>query len=52
MGFFNSLGQRTEQLKQRLTDEDSYECLSCESSLEDDSEHCPHCGSELVVSRD
>lgn len=49
MGLFQSLGQRTERLKQKVTGDRSYECLSCEEALDDDYETCPHCGSDAVV---
>ncbi len=49
MGIFNSLGRKTERLKQAVTSETKYECLSCEEELSEEFETCPHCGSETVV---
>lgn len=50
MGFFESLGQRTERIKQTLTGGSDYECFSCKETLSNDYETCPHCGSEEILS--
>lgn len=49
MGFFESLGEGTERVKQKLTGDDSYVCLSCEKTVDKPYEHCPHCGEASVV---
>jgi rRNA maturation endonuclease Nob1 len=50
MGMFTALGRKAERVKQAVTSDGTYRCLSCEESLSEDVENCPHCGSERVVS--
>jgi rRNA maturation endonuclease Nob1 len=52
MGFFETLGQRVERVKQTVSSDASYGCTSCEESLPENYDICPHCGSETVVSLD
>lgn len=49
MGIFNSLGRRTERLKQAVTSETTYQCLDCDETYSNEVETCPHCDSESVV---
>jgi rubrerythrin len=49
MSFFQSLGQQTERIKQKFTSDTVYECRSCETTLNEAYETCPHCESNDVA---
>lgn len=54
MSLFRTAGKKFEETKRAIVgDEDAaYICRSCESSVETDTEYCPHCGEDSVISVD
>ena len=55
VGFFEKVGRRTEEIKQRMTDAAAegamFECANCGAELFTEPEACPECGSEAIVER-
>ncbi len=52
MGIFSSLGRKTERIKQKVTSDTEYRCISCEETFSEEFEACPSCGSETIVVKD
>lgn len=54
MGLFTDVGKTFEKTKQAITSDDQteYVCVSCEKPVDDDYDHCPHCGKQTVESFD
>lgn len=50
MGLFSNLGKQFEKTKRAFTTDEQtdYVCASCEKPIDDDYEHCPHCGEQAV----
>lgn len=52
MGFFNDLGRKAEQLKQKATaaseEGATHACAECEKLLYTAHDECPECGSEDI----
>ena len=50
MDLFRKAGEKFEETKRSFMAgaETAYVCRSCEESVEEDYEHCPHCGEEAV----
>lgn len=50
MNLFRKAGEKFEETKQAFVggDDVEYVCRSCGESVEEDYEHCPHCGEETV----
>jgi len=51
MSLFRKVGEKFEETKQSLTGDTggvAYVCRSCEESVSENYEHCPHCGEETV----
>lgn len=50
MSLFRDAGKKFEETKQSLLGdtEAKYICRSCEETIAEDYEYCPHCGEETV----
>ena len=50
MGLFGDVGRKFEKTKQAVTGstDAEYVCGSCEQSVAENHEHCPHCGAASV----
>jgi rubrerythrin len=49
MSLFRKAGERFQETKEQLLGGADYACLSCEQAVDQESEHCPHCGEPTVV---
>lgn len=52
MSLFRKAGEKFEETKQAFTGggKSEHVCHSCGEPVDDDHEHCPHCGEEPVES--
>ena len=50
MSLFSNVGRKFEETKRALIDDGQaeYACMSCEKSVAEEHEYCPHCGEETV----
>jgi uncharacterized OB-fold protein len=50
MDLFKKAGKKFEETKRSFVEEKeaAYVCRSCEESVTEDYEYCPHCGEETV----
>ena len=50
MSLFRKVGEKVEEAKQSFmsSKQSKYVCQSCEEPVDEDYEHCPHCGEGSV----
>lgn len=50
MGLFTDVGRKFEETKRSLvdTEQGEYVCTSCETTVDEDTDYCPHCGEDSI----